>query len=1219
MGTRHRRSLRAGVLLLVLLTPLHAQNLQDERSTFEFAQKLYNSTSYANAAQEFRLFVINFPTSDRVPEALLRMGEALLLSDQFQEAVEACQSFVDKHPNHFEVPTAMRRKAAALAQLREYTKAGQSFQEVHAAFPGGEYAPQDLLSAGSNFRRGGDLPAAENVLRILIARYPKSPLLHEATYNLGLVLLDDGRVDEAVSQFRTITGYAGDTERKPDALLQMAKVALDQGTLDDAEALISQLRRGFPGSTSAEESYLVMAAWRAARGDWQGAAETYSESRKVLPRNERRQLAVLGLADARRKLGSGDQALSLYTQFLKTYAGSPLVPQARLGLGRAFVDLGDFRSALQAFSRLQEEFPEAGESVEAYADVGSVWRRLGTPRRALEAYLTFLARTGDREARARARLQVAELYEQDLGWHDRARSAYAALADSASESFAAEARFGLARTFEKIREPGLALREYRAYLESFPGGDRATEAESRIRFLREFAPPPGSDRPEKLVDLIAGLPSISSDAEAQYRLGKWLFDTRRYRRASDRFRKVLQDSGVSARAPEAGYLLGECYLREARRAHLEGDATSVQSFREMAGTAHRGVIGSFPMSGWADDAAFSLIEQELAAVVPDTARARQALEAYQSFEKTYAESDRLGHARLGAADAHRELGAVDPAAIDLAIRAYRQIQGPHTASDLRERAAYGLGICQALKKDYVQAEESLRSFLFDFPQSELADHVRFQLGRILLDRGFYRSAAEEFAGLLGALSTLELERASRAFLAECYFRLGDFRSAIEIDEALLGRGATPPLLRRLAKSHRESGQHERAIQVYAAFLRSFPDASDADSIAFSRAELLAYLERIPESIAAFELFGTRYTGSALRNEASAAAGDLLFGTERYREALAAYRRIPTDTQTEPVLGRQVVCLYRLRRVKEARQVTKAFRKAHKQSRAWQASFDVEEGVYYLRSGNFKKARETFERVIKKHPNTQAVGDARYHLVTALYREGKAEEHEEALTLFVRTHTENPHWTDAARRLADLFDTHEHYTQAARIYRDILAKGAPGAQTPDLLAKLMNVHRNLRLYDSAIGYARQIVERFPRDSLATEVRIDIGTMLHDKGDQAQAVQELVPLLKMLKGDRWSLVQYTIGECHRKAGDYESAKREYLKLIYNPQGSVQWIGSAHFGRAQCFEAQGGYGQAIEELEAIRKKFGSASDFGLQAADRIQNIRRLQDAGVGRSLGP
>ena len=193
------------VLVLGIFTPLMAQGTSEEKIQIEFAQRLFNEGQFADAAQGFKDFIIDYPTSDRLAYAMLQLGKAYERSGQYQQATEAFQQFIERNPNHLEVHAAMRSKAHAFNRLGKYTKAGVAFQDVHTAYPEGEYATQDLLDAGKNYHRGKALDRAEAAFLRLIAQYPQSPLIHEAIYNLGLVLQEADRSEEALAQFQTIS------------------------------------------------------------------------------------------------------------------------------------------------------------------------------------------------------------------------------------------------------------------------------------------------------------------------------------------------------------------------------------------------------------------------------------------------------------------------------------------------------------------------------------------------------------------------------------------------------------------------------------------------------------------------------------------------------------------------------------------------------------------------------------------------------------------------------------------------------------------------------------------------------------------------------------------------------------------------------------------------------------------------------------------------------
>jgi TolA-binding protein len=1196
------------IIFFSITVGIQAQGLQDEKESFNLAQRLFDDRDYANAAQEFSRFFENYPTSDRLPTALLRLGQSYYNGEDYERAIEASQKFVDQYPKRLEVATTMRRKAESLQMLGKHVKAGLAYQEVHDGYMGGEYAPQDLLSAGYNFHKGRELDAAETAFRTLISQHPESPLYHEATFNLGLVLLEADLLEEALSQFKAIADYGEPTERKPDALLEIGKVALYSEDLPEADRIFSELRRSFPNSSSAQTSYLVVASWYASSENWQEAENVYRLARENLPRSENRQLAVLGLAHATRKMGKSKEALDLYTQFLDVYGNSPHQARAWLGLGRSSADLGDFRSALNAFHRLQEEYPETDSSIEAYSDVGDVWRELGTPRKALLAYETYKDRVQGPQAQASALLRIGLTYENDLAWYDLASETYGGVVAKAPPQYASEGQFGIARTFERTSQPNLAIREYSRYIQNYPDGQRAGEAETRIKFLREFPPDVNSTIANSLVDLISKLPGISNSPKSKFHLGKYLAKSSRHQLATELLTASLTSDSLEAYAPEATFLLGESWIALSRKAELQSQGTEARALLNMGLKSHRNVVEKYTSSQWSENAIISIAEEEARHIFSDSTRAQFILNTYLDFEESYPQSTRRQFATLRIADAHRILGKIQPSHIEAALQGYLKITKSDAKVAIKERASLGVGLCQAMAMDHVSAEETLRAFLFDHPGSSLTDKAQYELGRILLERGFFRGAADELSELLVSPSSLELEKASRSLLSESYFRLGEFKKTIQIDEGLLRRRLNAPLLRRLARAYQEDKRPDLAVKTYSTFLRNFPDASDADSIAFIRAELLSYMGRSSEAVSAFKDFAEQFPVSPLRNEANRTVADLLFATGDYKSALSIYRKIPSQSRRESVAGHEVLCLFRLNKIKEAKETASQFKKKHRESMNWLARFRIEEGKYELGAGRYNKARGIFDNVIKKYSLQEAKSEASYYRSQALKKEGNHEDYLVALGAFVKNHTESPNWTVATLELADLYFEGEDFARASRAFQQALERGVSEQNRPTVLLKLMKVHKNQKFFDTAIAYARRFVAKYPRHKQAIDTRMEIGNMLQSKGNHQEAIKETMPLLKVVKGDDWSSVQHDIARSYFALKDYESATREFLKMQYQFQGSANWLASAHYGLADCYEARGDYGEAMQELEEIQRRFGPTSNFGVTAGERIRRIQSL-----------
>ncbi|MEE2752532.1 MAG: tetratricopeptide repeat protein [Candidatus Latescibacterota bacterium] len=1181
-------------VLFSVLSPQSALcQLHNEREALEYAQVLYSDGLYGTAAEEYRRFILNYPTSERLAQARLRLADAYLLADSLESAVDAYQIFVDRHPNNIEVATALRSRARALEKLSKHNRAAEAFGELYERFTTGEYAVQDLLSAGTNARKAKNFTTSEKLFRTILTSHPSSPLVHEATYNLSLVLIDQGQESESLLLLESIRN----SEREPDALLEIGRIALSQDDLQKSERTFSSLRRRFSKSKSAESSYLVLGAWYENQLEWEKAIATYEGARKARLGTGTQQQIILGLARVYR--ASGKDALQLYTQFLEMYPRSPFLPDARLGLGRSYVDKGQYQQAIEGFKRLQESFPDHPYSVAAHRDIGDVYATLNSPRRALAAYRRHLTLSPNPEDSTLTELRMGGVYRKLLGWSDIAVDIFSQLSKNENRNVAGPAQFQLGQTYEAAGKNNLALREYRVYLERFAGQTNAHQAENRIRYLTTYAPRGPVDR--ELVDLI-GLGS--NDFATRLRLGRLLFERRYFDEAVSHLEAAVSDT-IGGDAIEAAFLLAQTLVaidrRDAilhKRSPRHGDRV-LSIFSQISANAKD--------SEFADDAAFRALEIKHPAAI-DTALAKTRIDVFEQFLKSHPNSNKQDDARLIQAETHLDLGSKLPDHLEQALAIYNGITTRHTSSNYAEKAGYGIGRCLAIKRDYVRAENALRAFLFEFPNSDLEEEARFQLGLILLERGYLQSAAEEFVELLAAPTSVDLERSTRALLAECYFRLEDFESAISIDETLLDRGAEPAVLKRLGEAYTRTGNEEKALSVLGTFVRKFSASPGADTLSFKRAELLAELGRTDQAIGAFKTLSTTFPKSKLTVDGMASVARLEFQKQNYTAALDA---IPESAGLKnAIIGElRIVTLLRLDRAKQARKEIKTFKKIFPKQVEALARFQVEEARLQLRYGNPKGAKKTLEGVIKNYNQSQSAEDAEFYLIGAIEKVGKPEEHLDALVSFVKNRSRNVHWAKANMALAEIYDANQDYVSASRSYANAL-KGELGEnERPQVLELLFKSHRNLRSYDSAIAYARELIEQYPHDPKAQDARVTIGQMYNEKGAYVDAINELLPLLTKLQGDPWSSAQELIAVSYERQGDYESALREYLKLIYNHQGSVNWIANAFMGRARCFDKLGKTTEAIGELEKIVARFNGDS-FAQGAQAKINELRQKQN---------
>lgn len=87
------------------------------------------------AVMGFESYIKSFPTSDRVDDAQLQIGNSYLQAGQYDKAVEAYDVAIRTYPTSNVVPEAYFRKGVALQDLRQFEGARDAFEAVVKKFP----------------------------------------------------------------------------------------------------------------------------------------------------------------------------------------------------------------------------------------------------------------------------------------------------------------------------------------------------------------------------------------------------------------------------------------------------------------------------------------------------------------------------------------------------------------------------------------------------------------------------------------------------------------------------------------------------------------------------------------------------------------------------------------------------------------------------------------------------------------------------------------------------------------------------------------------------------------------------------------------------------------------------------------------------------------------------------------------------------------------------
>ena len=1230
-----RTGARLGVIMLfVLLPPGPAYG--DPEDDFKLARNLFRDAGdYATSAQLFAEFIRNYPGDPHLAEARLLLARSYARSQRCGEAVPAFEEFYDRHSDHWATAEARRERADCLTTLGEFSRAASGLEEVQRLYSESQFAAGALLGAAANYARAGDLTQAVHALDKLLADYAAKPEARRGRYRLAQLRFAAGDAAAAQMLLASITQLAPGSDEARDALLFSGNIDLVLNHADDAEATFERLHEIFGGSAHSDSAHLDLADYYLGRARYDDAIAGYERAVEAIGSDTLAARARLGHADALRLTGQAAESVSEYGELVA--ADSPVRDPARLGRAIALGQTGRFGAAVGLFLQLvQSGGPPSSVAMAAVRELGALYRRQGDLPRAsswFRRYLDDAERFGTNfpesaTQRDQVRLQLAQVLDAS-GYHDDAVRRFGDLSRDRGP-LADEAQYGLAAAYEGAGSRRLAIGEYGLFLERYPGSPRAAQVRRRIEYLREYTIVEADRLARALqqtyIDELAG----TSRQQTRLHAARALRDHQDFANAVRAWETYVGAYPDDATTAEAQFYLADCLYRLSRQRQLEGDAAAADSLLALALQEDR-ILADAGVARWSWLARLRQVEAT-AATMSDTARSRVLETGYTAFLEQHPHSDETAEARaralLGLGDARRWSAAADSTKLGGADQAYRSLLGETPDSPHAPRARFGRAAIALQRGQVVGAIDSLSALLSTLPGTSLQPEVLGALGGALARAGRHGEAVTRLGELLLAFPDFEGRRNAQELLGDTYLALGDAARATELFATLAesdpAGDLNGSLRRRLARAHRGLGDPGAALIIYDRLLSE--GAGAADSLQLARGRVLAGLGRVEEAVAAFG----QVRRGALLPVARLGAADLHFAAGRFGPAAAAYAPLLDDDVDAGVMGRAVACLYELGRRDDAHKMAGRHRKLFGKEGVWPYLFRLYEGRYLLARRQYDKAQKVFEGVARDAADRPATADMGpgvpvvmqrmgadpvssgvFFAVTAQWERMRAEPSEEgtakalqAQANFARQYPDSPFAADIYLRLAEFHLALGHLRPAAGAFRRVVDHPhSTLAQKQDAVWQLEQCYSKLFEWDEALKISRRIQSDFPTHPKTSYLQLEIGYILKEMGQHAQAIAALQKVLEWADGEDAAEARLYIGEAHQHTGDYRKAIEAFYEVAYyGADASTQWINTADFQRARCHEKLNEIDQARSVYRRIIQREGGGSEWGRLARESV-----------------
>ena len=579
--------------------------------------------------------------------------------------------------------------------------------------------------------------------------------------------------------------------------------------------------------------------------------------------------------------------------------------------------------------------------------------------------------------------------------------------------------------------------------------------------------------------------------------------------AARQLRRFVADNPRHAKAAEAYYRLGSCYLELKDKKKAIGalrDALAADTAADAgadAGADARG--GKFRNRAEA--------RYRLGLALAETGGLMEAAEQFRGLVAEQGEGHYLAAPSLyERGEALRKAGQDRPAlvAYQRAAKLDKDKTGRFAVSSL-----YQAGFIQLRAKQYAAAERLFRSAADRFPKHAAYGECRFLQGEAALRDGRTDAARKAFERAVIAGGDYADDAAMG--LGYCAVKAKQPQAAVQHFRSVVQRFSKSPLA---SKALLEAGrvlyhnkQYEPAVQVLGELLGRGGLVAEVQWPALEMRALCALDLSRPKS-AARDLHAAIKLASGATDKARMyySLGEAYADSKDWKNALAAYGRCQSMTKDKSLLGDalygQCLALHRLKRYQESNDLVREFQKNHRDHRlSMTANFALAENYFALK--DYAKADQSYAKVPSDH---ELAGKAAFKGAWCSYLAGdfkkaaqrfvivaKFDKAEHAVIAEEALSMEALAWLESGNLVPAL--------KAADRYRDMNPEGSFLARTERVAARVLKRQGKLKLAASRLSRAASVEKSSDR---AHGDKLEYAEVLFKQGNYAGAKQAYEPL-------------------------------------------------------------------------------------------------------------
>lgn len=1206
-----RKTLLIGFLIILYVSIVSGQ-YKDAGNDFSYALKLYDQKFYDLAAQQFIKYYNTYQGSQNAADAKFYAGMSLYRLDQYNNARIEFQSLALEYPKSPKAAEGWFKTGESYEKLNSLVDAAKSYETLKTLYPNSPIAAQALYKAGKNYNAVKDFEKAKSVLNAILDRYAESPFYYKAHLELaliyqqldkpeqtkayldkvvqnssnkgelsqayltsGLINLRQGYSNEAIKSFLKIINLYSKTDLYAQAAFYLGKIYLQENNFSLAIEYFTKAE-GKNLGVQLEKDLLVL------KGDAYYLNRKYAFAeksyQKALSQENDSNKYILGLKKALslKKQGLPRKAISVLSDIISsTPSDSPTALKTIHIYLDWLIDSKNYNSAISLILQKVKEKPSAEGHFLLIKKLGHAYRASQRWQDLIRELTPYVNTPNPTKYKDDYIFYIAVAHK-NLGEFEESAHYFDVLLKqfSASKYYQKSNEYFQQLVDYKLIDQGLALKNLAAIIGNLAKDKKSNEIpfmlgkvyfndlkdyqSARLQF-EEAVTKDDNHKGDAYLYLgksfirLSNLPG-KGEAESQQLLKK----------ASKNFHLSVENLKTCSSPDEASWLMV--------RTGITIDTISLVKQKKYIETLITKYKNSALQETWVQTLAHDLaFEQNFEA---------ESKKYFQQLIKDYKKSAKYPSHIYGYAKLIRDN---DPAK---AISLFKNIALEHSESPEAVLSLFEVTRYYEENKQYKEAVQLYSLLLDQFYYSEIAENAENKLGELNLKAGLFDEAI-----------VILKERVNHPFINDIVLS-EEFLSADILNDLVF-----------MGIANRRLNNTKMARDYFTRYLILSPSGPLRNIVSFELAEL--YQQEGRKTLALDNFKNISRQDSALYKKALLYTANILFDEQKYPEAARAYNELgklfKNKALQKEIKAKFIISKIKTGAITESEKLIKAYKRKFPEEEEYFASFAIELGEHQRRNKNFDRAIKYFKKVKSKYNKTSKVDDAEYYIALTYVTLNKNEEAFGILTNFYKNYSKSDQLPAVLNTLGTLYFRVEKYDNAISAFKNALKKSNDKPLTGQIMGNLIKTYTLTGFWDAAQGLARQYVEEYPDAEDILDKKMIIAQAFTNLNQFQNAVDYLKRMKLGADSEKEPEIQFYIGEALLKAGRYEEAVAEFVKIpLLSKKTKLQWEASALYYSGQAYEKLGRIPDAVRMYREIISRAGIDLILKRDAEKRIVQIQ-------------